>query len=158
MLNYKNLPASTYFFLSFTNQYIPSFQESSIFKNEEILSPNHLPELLPHRENQIKLLANNLLPASKGRKTQNVFIYGFPGTGKTASIKYVFREFKDYSGIKTVYINCWDYKTATAVLSKIANVKDPHDRIIIATARLLNAKVITKDDKIKDSKLVEILW
>lgn len=61
------------------------FLESSIFKNEEVLSPEYLPELLPHRENEIKQLANNLLPASKGRKPQNTFLYGAPGIGKCLS-------------------------------------------------------------------------
>jgi len=93
--------------------------ESKIFKNEEILSPEYLPEILPHRENQIKLLADNLLATSKGRR-QNTFIFGPPGIGKTATVRYVFREFEDYSGIKTIYINCWDCKTATAVLSHLA--------------------------------------
>ena len=93
--------------------------DSRIFKNEEVLSSDYLPELLPHREQQIKQLADNLLPASRGRQPQNTFLFGSPGIGKTASVKYVFREFEEYSGIKTIYINCWDYKTATAVLSKI---------------------------------------
>lgn len=94
-------------------------EESRIFKNEEILSPEYLPDILPHREQQIKQLADNLLPASKGRKPQNTFLFGGPGIGKTASVKYVFREFEEYSGIKTIYLNCWDYNTALAVLSEI---------------------------------------
>jgi cell division control protein 6 len=61
-----------------------------------------------------------LLPAAKGRKPQNTFLFGSPGIGKTAVAKYVFREFEEYSGIKTFYINCWDYKTAHAILAKIA--------------------------------------
>ncbi len=93
--------------------------ESRIFKNEEMLSPEYLPDILPHRETQIKQLAGNLLPASTKRKPQNTLIFGAPGIGKTASVKYVFREFENYSGIKTIYINCWDFKTPTAVLSKI---------------------------------------
>lgn len=92
---------------------------SKIFKNEEVLLPEYLPPLLPHREGEIKQLARNLLPAARGRKPQNVFIFGPPGIGKTACIKYVFREFENYSGVKTVYINCWDYRTAMAVLAKI---------------------------------------
>ncbi|MBI4010079.1 MAG: AAA family ATPase [Candidatus Aenigmarchaeota archaeon] len=95
------------------------YSESRIFKNEEMLSHDYLPELLPHRENQIKQIANNILPASKGRQPQNTFLFGSPGIGKTASVKYIFREFENSSGAKTVYVNCWDYKTATAVLSKI---------------------------------------
>ena len=68
---------------------------------------------------QIKQLADNLLPAAKGRKPQNVFIYGAPGIGKTAAVKFVFREFENYSGIQTIYLNCWDFNTAAAVLSEI---------------------------------------
>lgn len=93
----------------------------SIFKSEEVLSPEYLPELLPHRESQIKQLADNLTPASKKRNPQNTFIFGSPGIGKTAVSKYVFREFEDYSGVKTVYINCWDYNTSLAVLTKIVS-------------------------------------
>lgn len=98
-----------------------STEQSEIFKNEEILSPEYLPDILPHRENQVKQLADNLLPASKGRKPQNTFIFGSPGIGKTAVSKYVFREFEEYSGIKTIYMNCWDYNTSLSVLTKIVS-------------------------------------
>jgi len=40
-------------------------------------------------------------------------------------------------------------------LSKIA---EPHDRIIVATAKLLNAKLITKDNNITNSEMVETIW
>ena len=42
--------------------------------------------------------------------------------------------------------------------SKTEKIMDPHDRIIVSTARLLNAKVITKDDKIVKSGLVETIF
>jgi len=95
-------------------------EEQGIFRNEEVLSSEYLPELLPHREQQIKRLADNLLPATKRKMPQNTFVFGPPGIGKTASAKFVFRELCDFSGIKTVYINCWDYKTANAVFTKIS--------------------------------------
>ena len=94
--------------------------ESRIFKNEQVLSSEFLPEVLPHRENQIEMIARNLLPASQGRKPQNTFIHGAPGIGKTASVKYIFRQFEEYSGIKTFYINCWDYTTVHSIFSKLA--------------------------------------
>ena len=40
-------------------------EESKIFKNEDVLSFEYLPDILPCRETQIKQLADNLLPASK---------------------------------------------------------------------------------------------
>lgn len=95
--------------------------ESKIFKNEEILFPEFLPDFLPHRENQIELLSKNLSPTLVGRKPQNTFISGPPGIGKTHATKFVFREFENSNErIKNIYINCWDYKTASAILSKIA--------------------------------------
>jgi len=94
--------------------------ESKIFKNELALSTEYLPEILPHRENQIKVLADNLDPAAHGRKPQNTFVFGAPGIGKTATTKFVFKEFEDtYPNVKTIYINCWDYKTIVSVLTKI---------------------------------------
>ena len=36
--------------------------------------------------------------------------------------------------------------------------KDPADRIIIATARNINAKVVTKDSKIRKYKYVRSVW
>ncbi len=95
------------------------FYESKLFKNEEALSPEYLPESLPHRENQIERIAKNIEPASKGKKPQNTFIFGSPGIGKTASIKFIFRQFEDYSGIKTIYINTWDYNTSPSILTKL---------------------------------------
>jgi cell division control protein 6 len=96
------------------------FSENPIFKNEDILNPEYLPELLPHRENQIERIANNLTPASRGRNPQNMFIFGTPGIGKTASVKYVFRKFEEFSDrVKTIYINTWDYNTSNAILAKL---------------------------------------
>jgi len=96
------------------------FSESRIFKNEQVLNPEYLPELLPHREYKIERIANNLTPASRGRNPQNMFIFGVPGIGKTASAKFVFRQFEEYSDrVKTIYINTWDYNTAHAILAKL---------------------------------------
>jgi cell division control protein 6 len=97
-----------------------SLEKSKIFKNESILSPEYLPDILLHREQQVKRLADNLLPAAEKRMPQNTFLFGPPGIGKTASAKFVFREFEDYSGVRTVYINCWDYRTVNAILTKIS--------------------------------------
>ena len=96
------------------------FYESSIFKNEEVLSFEYLPEFLPHREEQIKIIAKNIEPAAFKRKPQNTFLYGGPGIGKTATVKFIFREFQEnYPNVKTIYMNCWDYNTSIAVLAKI---------------------------------------
>jgi len=40
----------------------------------------------------------------------------------------------------------------------VDKIAEPHDRIIVATTKLLNAKLITKDAGIINSKLVETVW
>ena len=37
-------------------------------------------------------------------------------------------------------------------------IKELHDRIIIATVKILNAKLITKDKEIKKAGIVETVW
>jgi cell division control protein 6 len=91
----------------------------SVFKREEVLYPEYLPLNLPHREGQIKLISENLSLLLKNSKPMNIFIYGPPGVGKTVVAKFILREFEQYSGIKNIYINCWQYNTSFAVLSEI---------------------------------------
>lgn len=96
------------------------FPESKIFRNHEILSYEYLPEILPHRENQIIFLATTISKLAKENLTRNIFIFGPPGIGKTASVKFVFREFENhFENVQTFYINCWTYSTSIAILSKI---------------------------------------
>ncbi len=90
----------------------------SVFKNEYVLDPEYLPEVLPFRENQIRVIANNLLPLKYGKKARNMLIYGLPGIGKTASVKFVFNNLKE-EGIKTAYINCWVHRTPVSILAEI---------------------------------------
>ncbi len=40
----------------------------------------------------------------------------------------------------------------------ISKIKDLHDRVIISTAKILDARLITKDKEIKNSGEVETLW
>jgi len=37
-------------------------------------------------------------------------------------------------------------------------LKEPHDRIIVATARLLGAPLITNDRSIKESMIIDTVW
>lgn len=43
-------------------------------------------------------------------------------------------------------------------LETVKQMFDPHDRVIVAIAKMLNAIVITKDDKIRNSGLVKTIW
>lgn len=97
-----------------------------MFKDREKLRPDYVPEGLPHREREVKSLAEILAPAVKSIRPSNVFIYGLPGTGKTAVVKYVLNnlsqalgKFSEGAKLAYCYINCKYENTAYRTLSSI---------------------------------------
>lgn len=82
-----------------------------LFKDREVLRHDYLPEKLPHREDQLRLLGSTVAPVLKDARCSNIFIYGKTGTGKTAVTKYVLSHLeskaKEYGAkVKFCYINC----------------------------------------------------
>jgi archaeal cell division control protein 6 len=101
----------------------------SIFKNKKVLQSNFKPDVIHHRDAQIKQIASVLAPALKLDKTSNLFIYGKTGTGKTLTVQHTTQEIsaiaKDRNlPIKIVYLNC-----------KLKKVVDTEYRIIAQLAR-----------------------
>ena len=84
---------------------------ANLFKDREVLRHDYLPEKLPHREDQIRLLGATVAPVLKDARCSNIFIYGNTGTGKTAVTKYVLSHLeakaKEYgAAVKFSYVNC----------------------------------------------------
>ena len=95
---------------------------ATIIKNEEILSYEYIPSVLPYRENQIQEIANSIKPMLYERSGRNLFVHGAPGIGKTASIKWVLRELSETTDeIVPIYVNCWNLKTKYFIFSEMAN-------------------------------------
>jgi len=83
----------------------------NIFKDREVLRHDYIPDKLPHREDQIRLLGERVAPVLKDARCSNIFIYGKTGTGKTAVTKYVLSHLeakaKQYGAqVKFCYVNC----------------------------------------------------
>jgi cell division control protein 6 len=101
--------------------------EGKILANNEVLRPTYIPENLPHRKKQIKVLADKLFAALKGERPSNILIYGKTGTGKTATVKYVSKELEE-KGKKTgskcslIYINSEVFDTEYRVFAYLARV------------------------------------
>ena len=90
--------------------------EESLFTAPGVLEIEYLPRLMPFREDKQKYIAHCIdrLPSV----STNLVIQGPSGIGKTACVKWVFREFREKGSedISLVYINCWRNDT----LQKIA--------------------------------------
>jgi len=90
------------------------------------MRPTFMPEILPHRENEINNLASVLVPALRQETPSNVFIYGKTGTGKTAVAKFVGKELlkkgtETGKKVNFIYINCEVVDTQYRLLQNIAN-------------------------------------
>ncbi|RLG19453.1 cell division control protein Cdc6, partial [Candidatus Micrarchaeota archaeon] len=95
-------------------------KKASIFKEKDVLSPHYLPETLPHREKEIDRIMHIVSPALRCNRTQNLFVYGKTGTGKTSSVKYVMELFeKERTPSHMLYMNCRIYNSRYRVLQHV---------------------------------------
>jgi archaeal cell division control protein 6 len=100
------------------------------------MRPSYMPEVLPHRDEEVNTLASVLVPALRGETPSNVFIYGKTGTGKTAVTKYIGKELlkkgnETGKDVNFIYINCEVVDTQYRLLQNIANhfIDDWSERI-----------------------------
>jgi cell division control protein 6 len=95
-----------------------------LITDRRVLWHSYVPDILPHREDQITQIGGILASGLKGSRPSNVFAYGKPGTGKTAVTRYVLRELTTKFGemqlpFKAVYLNCRNVDTDYRVLARI---------------------------------------
>ncbi len=92
----------------------------SLFLNEVALDYSFVPKLMPYRENEQRRVASCIKPLFQGISGRNLFIFGAPGIGKTAGIKWVFRDLEEETDeIVPIYINCWHKNTSHKIITEI---------------------------------------
>ncbi|MCI4368733.1 MAG: AAA family ATPase [Thermoplasmata archaeon] len=121
----------------------------------EILRESYIPSRLPHREHQIRQVAEVLAPALQGTLPSNLLIYGKIGTGKTAVVAQVRNDIQrrtDLSSLLTfVTVNCGNIDTPYSLLQTIGNAfasKETDriptgwslDRVQVAMRNLMDAR------------------
>jgi len=91
----------------------------SVFKSEQFLSIDYVPESLPHRQSELRTLAQNFktLIASPGRTSHKFLIQGPVGTGKTAVAKRFSEQMVQAAErrnirLHSIHINCRVNKTS----------------------------------------------
>ena len=98
--------------------------KETIFLDRNVLSPHYIPANLPHREKEVEKIMKNLAPLLSGKRTNNLFIYGKTGTGKTASTRLVIEKLlgvkeKYKVNVDVIYINSKVINTKYQVLLKV---------------------------------------
>ncbi|MEM1559955.1 MAG: ORC1-type DNA replication protein [Ignisphaera sp.] len=149
------------------------FKKTSVFKNVETLYPEYVPPKLPHREQQLRQLAEIFKPIilSPGSVFMRAMMVGGIGVGKTATAKMFGKEVRQIAvehglDLRYVHINCHRDRTLYEVVSEIArqlsapipirglsareillallNYLEKHDIYVIATLDEFNYFVATE--------------
>lgn len=89
--------------------------QNPIFKYKEVLYPDYIPDHLPHRMDEIKVISELIYEFLQG-KTTHILIIGPPGTGKTVSVKYIFRKLEEETDAFVTYVNCFNRSTGMGAL------------------------------------------
>ncbi|MGC8909067.1 MAG: ORC1-type DNA replication protein [Fervidicoccaceae archaeon] len=100
----------------------------SVFREKYKLYPEYTPERLPHRERQLRELAQRFrgLLASPGKEMLRVVLAGSYGTGKTVTAKVfgsaiVSLAKKKGINLKYVHVNCFKSRTLPQVIHAISS-------------------------------------
>ena len=115
-----------------------NFDQNTIFKDKSYIQTQHKPKTVPHRSDEIKMVASILAPVLRGERTSNLFVYGNTGTGKTLSVLYVKdaieqrmkKNPRDDFELKIEYLNC-----------KLKQVADTEYRILAALMKQMGEDV-----------------
>jgi cell division control protein 6 len=104
----------------------------NIFRKRDALDPSYIPEELPHRDKEIRKVAELTACALKGDTPPNFLCYGPTGTGKTATIRYVSQKLAQQAQNTKpwwIYINCSVVSTPYRILAHIYNTISGKERI-----------------------------
>ena len=118
------------------SQFYSDFLKSpKIFKNRDALNPTYIPNHLPHRDKQIKRIAEITACTLKDGVPFNFLCYGKTGTGKTSVIRFVSRKLEekcDEIDLKKpwwIYNNCQQINTPYRILANIFNTISQDEKI-----------------------------
>lgn len=93
-----------------------------------VFEPSFVPNKMPHRENEIGVLAENFGKILMGGRPKNIMIFGKSGTGKTAVMRYIGRELEEISkeriNVRTVFVNCQVKDNSYSIFETLGNSVD----------------------------------
>ena len=128
------------------------FEKNTVFQDRNLVMPSYTPEDLPFREKQVEEVSRILAHALKGKRPENLFIYGKVGTGKTSVTKHVMKKFNEFAVTNNVmaeccYVNCRTHNSGYKVLNKIVKDFYPEENFIGFSATFIYEKLLSHAKK-----------
>lgn len=90
-----------------------------ILHSEEHLTTGYTPDEPVGRDREIERMAAALRPLAQGRSPTHLLVHGPGGVGKSVCVAHVLERLEVEAGVKTVYINCWQYNTRPSFLAQL---------------------------------------
>jgi len=124
------------------------FARDTIFLDRNIITPHYTPAILPFRDNYIGQISTVLSQALHGKKSDNIFLYGKPGTGKTAVTKHVMSQLLQFASSKSIdliggnYVNCRNHNSKYRILIKIVKDLYPEENFLGFSAAFVYEKLV----------------
>ncbi len=137
-----------------------SVLRSPIYKNRDVLYALVPPTGLLHRTEQKNELIMELAPILMNSAVSCVFVYGNPGTGKTAVITELMTELETEAkkrkiNLKKAYVNCSENRTETTILIEILSQINPEKTY--PRVGWTRAKAISEFKKVTDELNTNII-
>lgn len=122
-------------------------ERQTVFLDRNIIMPHYTPRELPFREPQIKEISGIVSSSLNGKRSDNIFIYGKIGTGKTVTTRYVLSQLEEFaqknsSRVATAYINCRNHNSKYKVLLKALKRFSPEGQFIGFSAAFIYEKLL----------------
>jgi cell division control protein 6 len=95
------------------------YSNGCILADVDVLEEEPRPEDTMVRDEQMRQIRFCLLPLLAKKNPLHCWLYGEPGTGKTAISRFVLSRFQKEMPVKVVHVNCWEKNTFYGVLDKI---------------------------------------
>ena len=95
----------------------------TLFRDEEVFSPEHVPDVFTYREPQMAALQYCLTPALRKQRPVHALLVGRPATGKTTALRIALQQLEDASDAIPAHIHC-----ANATTYRI--LADIHQRVV----------------------------
>lgn len=96
-------------------------EDSSIIVDHDLLRESYIPDKLQGRETQHSELMYCLSPIIKKRKPIHAWLYGAPGTGKTATAIHTLGPLEEQNVLKAIVVNCWEKHTFYEILDEMVS-------------------------------------
>lgn len=103
--------------------------EGTIIKNDDAFnSDGDIPAAMPEREDELNAIHRALSPVMRGASPKNRLIFGKPGQGKTAAVKYKRQQLEEQSrlediDVQFIYVSCKEnpssYDVAQAIVQEL---------------------------------------